>query len=182
MRPAWHSTRRCAPLLLALFTSACMPARTKPSPLGARVTLHAGTGTVSGELLAITDDSVWVLAARASGPTALARSSVRNATVHRGAGVGNLAMRGVLFGVVSGLGMYGACASLSGDDAATGCSGVVVTSTFIAGMLGLLAAGSMEAARDLAVADVTPAALARFARWPQGRPQMGTPPSSPLDP
>lgn len=166
------------PLLLALLASACMPARTKPSPLGARVTLYTDAGTVSGELLAINDDSLWVLSPNAAGPRAVGRSGVRNAIVHRGAGVGSLAFRGVLFGAVTGLGMFGACASLSGDEASTGCGGVFVTSTLIAGALGLFAASSMESARDLVVARVTPAALARFARWPQGRPQMEAPPSS----
>jgi len=178
MRPTLRAT---LPLVLAL--SACMPARTKPSPHGARVTLYSNSGTVSGELLAINDDSLWVLSPTAAGPTALPVSRVRNAIVHRGAGVGSLAVRGVLFGAVTGLGMFGACASLGPDDGGpSGCGGVFVTSTLIAGALGLFAASSMEAARDLSVARVTPAALARFARWPQGRPQMEAPPSSPPDP
>ena len=167
-----------ATLLLALVVSACMPPRTKPSPLGARVTLFANSGTVSGELLAINDDSVWVLVPETAGPTALGRGRIRNAIVHRGAGAGSLAMRGVLFGAVTGLGMYAACSSLSGDEASTGCGGVFVTSTLIAGALGFFAASSMEWARDLEVARVTPAMLSRFARWPQGRPHMEAPPSS----
>lgn len=148
--------------------SACLPLNTAPSPHGATVQVfYAQERALRGELLAVSAESMWVAEGKrgVAGATALPMANVQRVVVQRGAGTGSIAMRGVLFGIGTGLGMFVACNSVS-----DGCGAVFAISVVVPSALALIAGSGISAKRRSAFSPVTADSLARFARWPQGRP------------
>lgn len=159
--------RRVLAVLSVVGLSACLPLESRPVPNGATLRVYARGDTARGELLAVSAESLWVAtrAAGAVGMTGLRLADVHRVVVQRGGGVGASAVRGVAFGIVSGMGMYAACASVS-----EGCEGIFAFSVAVPTVLALLAGASMSIGRELEIKAPSPEALARFARWPQGMP------------
>jgi len=101
-------------LLSALAATACIPGR-GISPYGRPATVHLhGAGSASGELLAVSPDSVWLW--RDSSLQGFTTKSVRIVTVerHRYGSTRTMALMAIT-GTVSGLMLQGACARIESD-------------------------------------------------------------------
>lgn len=156
--------------LLAL--TACLPLATTPSPHGATVRVYAESETVRGELLAVNAETLWIAKqdpGTTTVPMPLPLSTVSRVVVHRtDTPISSFVLRGVGFGVMTGLGMYAACSSVS-----EGCGAVIGFSIAVPTILSLLAGAMISSARDVNITEVTPESLAPYARWPQGLPGTG---------
>lgn len=126
---------------------------------------RTGSRGLEGELLAVTADSLWLLADRQV--TAVTLQEVRKSWVRRlGAPRSQTAlMIGIGTGLVSGLLLTVACASV--EDAS--CGAVLPVFALNGLLYGGLAARSIEGASRRQV-DPTAGALAPYARFPQGPP------------
>ena len=158
-------------LLLSVLTLLAAPlAAQETVDIGGRqVTLRlreGGAAAVKGELLAVGDDSAWVLADNRV--VSVQMIAVKSASVSRHT---MTASKGLLWGVgvgaVSGLALSAACGSY---EEGSGCGGVVVGSAVLGLAVGGLAALSLGPSSQWHFEPVTPSLLTRFARFPQGLP------------
>jgi hypothetical protein len=121
---------------------------------------------LSGELLAVNLDSLWVLDRGRLASVPL--DWVSSAAVPRHGFSGSKAfLVGTVVGLASGLGLSAACGSVEGSD----CGGVLAGSVALGAAVGGLSAISFNASSQWRFGPVVvPDSLARFARFPQGPP------------
>ncbi len=123
------------------------------------------SGRLRGELLAVDQDSVWVLGKQ--GVVAvrlgdLTEGWVRRHGLKRSTGI----LFGSLVGLASGVALMAACSSVEGAES---CGALVPAFTLTGGVLGVLAGVSMESSSHLQL-PATASALRPYARFPQGMP------------
>ncbi len=155
--------------MVLVLGSACAPRITAHrGAFGApiRAAVDGAPEALTGELLAVGEDTVWVRVGESLQHAMLSRMSV--ARIERGRrGMRHGLLRGVVFGVVTGALMSAACSTV--DDAG-GCGGVFVRSTVIAMLAGFLAGVDNESDRFLRIERPTAPVLVPWARYPQGLP------------
>lgn len=153
-------------ILIALLCLAALSVaraqRVKP-PLGSQVRLDLAKRSVSGELLAVDRDSIWVLQQQTL--TSIPLRDVSQVRVTRGGmGAKGALLWSLTFGVVSGVALQTACSSVADD-----CSDVLPKTLVIWGILGAASAASLENSRVVSV-PAEPDSLRARARFPQGLP------------
>lgn len=154
-------------LLLAVGTAASAQ-RLKP-PYGSEVRLNvADKRNLTGELLAVDRDSIWVL----YGPQherILARvplAEVSEVRVdHGGMGAGAALGWSLIAGFVSGVALQSACSSVGGD-----CSEILPVTLLLWSLVGVTSAASLQSTRYQTV-QPEPDSLRARARFPQGLPR-----------
>ena len=135
---------------------------------GRQARVEVTGGNVNGELLAVGEDSLWVLAN--GGLAAIPQTDVRRVRVQRHEFSGGRAMSwAAIGGLVTGAGMTIACSAVDGT---SGCGGVFVAVGFSWLVFGGLAALGVENSRWVDI-NSYPMALSRYARFPQGWPDQG---------
>ncbi len=161
----------CAVGLAVVLVSACATTVTaNRGVFGApiRATVDGALEELSGELLAVGEDTVWVRVGESLQHAMLSQLSL--ARLERGKrGMRHGLVRGLVFGLVTGAVMTAACSSV---DEGGGCSGIIVGSTAAATVAGFLAGVDNESKRFLRIEHPTASALAPWARYPQGLPAM----------
>lgn len=166
-------------LLAVALHAGCATVGARSSVLGRPVSVipSGGGDEVKGELIAVTDETLWIR--DESGVREMPTAMVGRVRVQRHSFSGRKAFRWALIGgLISGGGLTAACSSVDGTE---GCGTVGLTFLGLWLGVGALAAPSVEASRWL---EATPSAeeLRRFARFPQGPPEnvdldtMGPPP------
>jgi hypothetical protein len=163
--------------LVWLVAATAAPAQRMSPPFGSQVQVRfAGQPARSGELLAIDQDSIWLLQPHglASGPL----SEVAQVRVDRGGmGASGALLWSLIAGVVSGAVLSRACSSVEGAD----CGGIFVLSVGLWSLVGLVSAPSLQNARYQTLTSPQPDELRARARFPQGLPagmardSLGTP-------
>jgi hypothetical protein len=159
-------------ILIALLCLAAVTAasaqRLKP-PFGNQVSVDLPKGRrVSGELLAVDHDSIWVLQHHT--PTSIPLRDVSQVRVNRGGmGAKGALLWSLTFGLVSGVALQTACSSVADD-----CSDVLPKTLLIWGLLGAGSAASLESSRVITV-PAEPDSLRARARFPQGLPATPEP-------
>ena len=137
------------------------------SVMGRAVTFVPASGPpVRGELLAVRQDSAWVLTARPARIVGVRLMDQQEASVQRHS---MTAKKGVIWGLVvgtiSGAGLAIACGQVRGD------CGSIVPGSILTGLLyGGIAAISLGSSSRWRLSPVTAEGLSRFARFPQGPP------------
>lgn len=160
--------------LLMILAAAPLAAQ----PIGGHqvaVKLRSTAGTLNGELLAVTPDSVWVMARDGQTMNA-AVTDIGRILVQRYKHRPAVALSvGSAVGLVSGLALTAACSSV--EDVS--CGGVLLISLLSGVLVGGLAAHSIQSGR---YREIPPGAMAPYARFPQGPPPgvdlntLGVPP------
>ncbi len=138
-----------------------------PRLAGAHVSVErtTGAGDFRGELVTVSNDSLWVL----SGPTLFAArlSSVISVRVRQhGLSGGRTFLWGIIGGAVTGGGLAAACAQVGGN-----CGGVFAATAVTWLVVTSISAISDEASSNPKLDRVTTAALKPYARFPQGWPE-----------
>lgn len=157
--------------LLATLTSGmgCVEPNAAVAPMGAPVQLHTAAGgtAAEGELLAVSGDSLWIKPMQGLAGTiaGFAQRDLTKVVISRGSGLRQRTTRGFVFGIITGIGMSSACASVS-----DGCGGLLVFSVGISSALGAIAGYSTQQLRMLTVSPPYTESLRPYARWPQGFP------------
>lgn len=156
----------------ALCTTSLEAQRVEPRPsplvLGRMAALQPRRGDfVRGELLAARNDTVWVLGANGR-IAAVSLQTLQDVSIQRHV---LTPKRGLVWaaavGVVSGVGLTAACSQIS-----EGCGSVMTASIFSSMMFGGIAAMSFSSSSRRHFRPPTTEALARYARFPQGPPDM----------
>jgi hypothetical protein len=151
-----------------LLLNGCTFLREPPSELGRKVTLTLAEPEpeISGELLAVADERVWIRTK--AGVRDVPLSSIQKARVRRHGLDARAAAKWVAAGaVVTSLALASACARVDGND---GCErlGVVVGGTWL--VIGGFSAASLAKSSRLDVTPPVSEPLRPFARFPQGLP------------
>lgn len=142
------------------------PSYTPFSVYGSQVILdRRGVPSLRGELLAVSDTSLWL--GDSTGAREVALSGLRQVRIDRHLPhAGRVFRTAMIIGSISGLALTAACSSV---DDASGCGGVFIGSMLVWSAIGGLSAASV-AASAYTYAAPEPAVLQRFARYPQGMP------------
>ncbi len=131
-----------------------------------RATAEGISQPLFGELLAVDRDTVWIRVGESLQHVML--SNVASVHIERGKrGMRHGLLRGVAFGVVTGLAMSAACNSVG---EANDCSSVLHVSVVASTLVGFLAGVDNESDRYLRLERPTSPALVTWARYPQGLP------------
>lgn len=135
-----------------------------PSAVAAR----AAAERPSGELVAVSADSLWLLSE--SGLLSLPRDHVSGVRIDRGGkyGVGYAVRRAAGFGLITGVVLTVACASV--DDAGGQCILVAPFSVGASALAGLIAGAFFNSERQLTISQPSVEALRPWSRFPQGLP------------
>jgi len=137
---------------------------------GARVGVQsfaAQAEPVVGELIAVSTDSLWVLADTQL--VAMALHDVSGLRVQRhGTGMGATMTWALIGGVVTGGALAGACSSVDGNNS---CGGIVPAMMLVWAAVGGLAGISLQSSRFLTIREASVRALGPYARFPQGWPE-----------
>lgn len=142
------------------------PAAGEPRLHGTRVAVVPGNGSdrVTGELLAVSEDSLWILV---EAPRDVTAFPLRGTEVRpRDGSVLRPHLWATIGGLLTGTGLFVACQNY---EEASGCASTIPVMLGVYHGLGLLARASMAADRGK-VMDVDPDTLRRFARFPAGLP------------
>lgn len=142
------------------------PAPGEPRLHGTRVAVVPGNGShsVSGELLAVSDDSLWILV---EAPRAASAFPLRDTEVRPSDGsVLRPHLWATVGGLLTGLGLFVACQSYEDG---SGCAATVPVMLGAYHGVGLLARIFMAADRGRLM-EVDPDSLRRYARFPAGLP------------
>lgn len=125
------------------------------------------TPIISGELIALTPDSLWVLTRQGLQGEPLAR--VDRVTIKQhSVGPGTIAVWGTVAGVVSGGVLTGACSSVADD-----CGGVFVGTLLLWGVVTAISAASVGSSHQRTFRGAAFTDLNAYARFPQGWPDAG---------
>lgn len=160
--------------LLMILTSAPLAAQ----PIGGHqvaVKLRSTAWTLKGELLAVTLDSVWVMARDGQTMNAAVTDIGRILVQRYQRKPAAALLVGSVVGLVSGIALTAACRSVEDAD----CGGVLVSGLVSGALIGGLSALSIQAGR---YREIPPGAMAPYARFPQGPPPgvdlktLGVPP------
>ncbi len=152
-------------VLLLLATATATPAQRLQPPLGSQVQLKLSSErSLNGELLAVSQDSIWLLQPRGLASVPLGDVS-RVRVDHGGMGASGALIWSLIAGVVSGVALQSACSSVSDAD----CGGVLPGTLLIWALIGAISAPSMQHAR-YAKLRAEPDSLRAHARFPQGLP------------
>lgn len=151
-------------LLVAVLSAGAARAQRIESVLGSKIRLELrGADPLSGELLATQGDSLWLLPAR-GGMRRLPLADVAGAQVPRGGmRPGTVMVWAVIGGVVSGGLLTAACSSVESDCGAV-FPAVLVSWSIVGGVMALATGPSWR------TLPADAAALAPYARFPQGLP------------
>jgi hypothetical protein len=149
-------------LWLAAVTAA--PAQRLKPPLGSHVSVSLPhERSLAGELLAVDQDSIWLLQ-----PQRMASVPLRDVSQVRvdrgGMGPGTAAAWSLMAGLISGFALQSACASVS-----DGCGSVLPATLGVWAFVGGLSALSLESTRYKTLAPESDS-LRAHARFPQGLP------------
>lgn len=154
-------------LAAGLLSAGCISVPTYRVERGAPVALNFVSGpTQRGELLAVSVDSLWIRDDSLIGAVALP-ALVRVTIDRQRYGAKHGLLRGASFGFVSGIALYVACRTA---EEASDCGGIVLVSTILGSLVGVLAVPSLDNLRFLVVPP-TVETLAPWARYPQGMPR-----------
>ncbi|HKA58304.1 MAG TPA: hypothetical protein VKD28_06795 [Gemmatimonadales bacterium] len=155
--------------LLCLAAGTAAPAQRLKPPFGSQVSVDLPKGRrVSGELLAVDHDSIWVLQHQTR--TSIPLRDVSQVRVIRGGmGTKGALLWSLTFGLVSGVALQSACSSVADD-----CSDVLPKTLLIWVLIGAGSAASLEGSRVVTVPAV-PDSLRARARFPQGLPAAPEP-------
>ena len=150
--------------LLVLAASTAVTAQRLKPPLGGQVRVNLSSAhSLSGELLAVDQDSLWLL--EPQGPASLPLSDVSGVRVDRGGmGPGTAIAWSLMAGLISGFALQSACASVS-----DGCGSVLPATLGVWVLIGGLSAVSLESTRYKTLAPESDS-LRAHARFPQGLP------------
>ena len=160
--------------LLMILAAAPLAAQ----PIGGHqvvVRLRSTAGTLKGELLAITIDSVWVMARDSQTMNAAVTDIGRILVQRYQKNPDKALLAGLGVGLVSGIALTAACRSVEG----AACGMVLVGSLVSGALWGGLSALSIQAGR---YREIPPGGVAPYARFPQGPPPgvdlntLGVPP------
>lgn len=151
-------------VLLWLGAVTAAPAQRLKPPLGSQVRVSAsGDRSLSGELLAVDRDSIWLL--QKQGLASVSLYEVSEVQVDRGGmGAKGALLWSLTFGLISGVALQTACSSVGGD-----CGRVLPTTLLLWGVVGGISAASLQSTRHTTV-PAEPASLRPWARFPQGLP------------
>lgn len=151
--------------LLWLGAVTAAPAQRLKPPMGSEVRINLSRErSISGELLAVNQDSVWLL--RRHELASVPVSEISEVRVDRGGMRGTTALLWSLtFGVISGVALHIACESVSDG---SGCTILPVTLGLWT-IVGITSAASLESTRHATVPP-EPTSLRAWARFPQGLP------------
>lgn len=140
-------------------------------PYGTQVSLRVGAREITGELLAATTDSVWILRERR--PVAFARSEIDRTRYrrHNFSGRRALIAGGVVTGVTTAA-MAAACSSANAesDNSSTNCGSFLGAWSAVSGLLTLLSAGVASGGQWSTLPLTRWDELTAHARFPQGLP------------
>lgn len=166
-----RATRWGGVAVLLMLGNACTPSITADrSVFGApiRATTSGIPQPLSGELLAVANDTVWLRVGESLQHATL--SKVATVRIERGQrGMRHGLLRGVAFGAVTGLAMSAACNSV--DDGGD-CGPILLFSLGASTLLGFLAGVENESDRYLRIERPTAPLLVPWARYPQGLPTL----------
>lgn len=152
-------------VLLVLATATATPAQRLQPPLGSQVQLKLSSErSLNGELLAVNQDSIWLLQPRGLASVPLGDVS-RVRVDHGGMGASGVLIWSLIAGVVSGVALQSACSSVSDAD----CRAVLPGTLLIWALIGAISAPSIQHAR-YAKLRAEPDSLRAHARFPQGLP------------
>lgn len=151
---------------LWIGAAAALSAQRLSPPLGSRVRVSvAEKPAQSGELLAVTHDSIWLL--QPQGLTSVPLRDVAELRVDRGGlGGSGAIIWSLVVGIASGTALSAACSSVADSD----CSYVLPITLGAWTVVGLLSSQSLQEARYETVSPPDPDALRARARFPQGLP------------
>jgi len=164
-----------AAVTLAMLTAGTAAAQRQESVLGTRLALdRRGAAALNGELVAVRNDTLWLLPP--DGTMRVVRlSEVTRARVPRpGISAGGVILWTLVGGALSGGLLAAACSGVEDADCGGVLPGVMVSWGLVGGLSAALAGSGW---RSVAV---DAAALAPYARFPQGLP-AGFVPESPRD-
>lgn len=150
--------------LLWLLGVAAAPAQGLKPPLGSQVSVSvSGERSLSGELVAVDRDSIWLLQRESLASVPL--WEVSQVRVDRGGmGATGALVWSLIAGVVSGVALQSACSSVRED-----CGSVLPATLGIWALIGVVSAGSLQSSRFTTLPP-EPDSLRARARFPQGLP------------
>lgn len=161
-------------LILTVMASAAARAQRLESVFGSRLDLDLRGGQrLSGELLALQRDSLWLLPSRGEMRVVALRDVTRAQVPQRGLTAGGVMAWTLIGGLVSGTLLTAACSSVEG----AGCGGVLPAVMLSWGLVGGISA-ALSGSRMRPVG-TDPRSLAPYARFPQGLPDGFVPRAGP---
>ena len=158
-------------LMPMLGSAACVTGHYAASPYGRHVEVvpvpGATQSSVSGELIAVSADSVWVLAHLGLLTVPLAQVDAVRVTRH-GFTAGKALLWSAVAGTISGLALAAACGAADEGD----CAGVFPSVLLTWGIVGGISAATVSGSARLRLGRTEWERLRPYARFPQGIPEQ----------